>query len=109
MLNFGRYTTLSMNFGVSLAKNGDPVSVAKTGKSTQFFVTGAATLSRTLSRTWSASVGYSRGVTYALGFLEPFYTDSATAGLGGQVVERLFFSLGAGGREGSRSFRKAGH
>ena len=103
VLNFGRYTTLSMNFGVSLAKNGDPVSVAKTGKSTQFFVTGAATLSRTLSRTWSASVGIPRGVTYALGFLEPFYTDSATAGLGGQVVERLFFSLGAGASRGRQN------
>jgi hypothetical protein len=108
VLNFGRYTTLSMNFGVSLAKNGDPVSVAKTGKSTQFFVTGAATLSRTLSRTWSASVGYSRGVTYALGFLEPFYTDSATAGLGGQVVERLFFSLGAGASRGQQIFSEGG-
>ena len=108
VLNFGRYTTLSMNFGVSVAKNGDPVSVAKTGKSTQFFVTGAATLSRSIGRTWSASLGYSRGVTYALGFLEPFYTDSATAGLGGQVVERLYFSLGAGASRGQQIFSEGG-
>jgi hypothetical protein len=108
VLSLGRYTTLSMNFGVSLAKNGDPVSIAKNGKQTQFFVNGAATLSRSLSRTWSASLGYSRGVTYALGFTEPFYTDSATAGLGGQVVDRLFFSLGAGASRGQQIFSEGG-
>ena len=108
VLTFGRSTTLAMNFGVSLAKNGDPVSVAKTGKSTQFFVTGAATLSRSLSRTWTASLGYTRGVNYALGFAEPFYSDSATAGLGGQVVSRLFFSLGAGATRGQQIFSEGG-
>jgi len=108
VLNFGRSTTLAMNVGVSVAKNGDPASVVKNGKSTQFFVTGAATLSHSLSRTWSASLGYSRGVTYALGFAEPFYTDSATAGLGGQVVERLFFSLGAGASRGQQIFSEGG-
>jgi len=108
VLKFGRSTTLSMNFGVTAAKNGDPVSIAKNGKQTQFFVTGAATLSRSLTRTWEASIGYSRGVTYALGFLEPFYTDSATAGLGGQVIDRLFFSLGAGASRGQQIFSEGG-
>src|SRR4029078_8435934 len=66
------------------------------------------TLSRSLTRTWSASVGYSRGVTYALGFLEPFYTDSATPVVGGQLIERLFFSLGAGASRGQQIFSEGG-
>jgi hypothetical protein len=108
VLRFGRDTTLAMNVGLSVAKNGDPASVASTGRSTQFLVTGAATLARSLSRTWSASLGYTRGVSYAVGFTEPFYTDTANAGVSGQVVPRLFFSMGAGASRGQQVFSQDG-
>ncbi len=108
VLRLGRSTTLSLNAGLSIAKNGDPASVARTGKSTQFFVTGAAILNRSLTRSWSTYLGYTRGVSYAVGFTEPLYTDAATAGLGGQVVDRLFFSMGAGASRGQQVFSEGG-
>ena len=106
---FARYYTLSLNVGASIAKNGDPESVAKTGRSTQFLVTGSATLSRSIGRTWEGSLNYNRGVTYMVGFTEPFSGDSASAGLGGPVVQRLFFSLGAGASRSQAVFSQNGY
>ncbi len=105
---FARYYTLSLSVGGSIAKNGDPASVAKTGRSTQFMVTGGATLSRSIARSWATSIGYTRGVSYMVGFPEPFNTDAANAGLGGPVVQRLFFSLGAGASRGQQVFSQDG-
>jgi len=104
----GRATTLNLTVGASIVKNGDPASVVKTGKSTQFFVTGAATLTRALSRTWAASLGYTRGVSYVVGFTEPFNTDAANAGIGGPVISRLFFSMGVGASRGQQVFSQDG-
>jgi hypothetical protein len=108
VLTFARYYTLSMNVGLTAAKNGDPASIAKTGRATQFMVTGGATLSRAIGRTWSASIGYARGVNYVVGFQEPLNTDSATAGIRGPIVPRVFFSLGAGATRGQQVFTGGG-
>jgi hypothetical protein len=103
-LSFGRHYTLSLSVGASLAKNGDPVSVAATGKNTAFSVTGGATLSRSLGRMWGTSIGYARGTSYVVGFHEPMMTDSANAGIGGPLFSRLQFSAGAGASRGQRLF-----
>ena len=68
----GRHTTLSLSVGASIAKNGDPASVAASPK-TAFVVNGAATLSRSLAavgwrwlsaghvvRAWLHRAGYDR-------------------------------------------------
>jgi len=107
-LRFARVYTLSMSVGASIAKNGDAASIVKTGKSTQLGVTGGATLSRPLGRSWDASISYTRGVSYMVGFVEPFNTDAASAGLGGPIVQRLFFSLGAGASRGQQVFSQDG-
>jgi hypothetical protein len=107
-LTFGRYTTLNMTVGASVAKNGDPASVAKTGRATQFVVNGTATLSRSLGRSWAASIGYTRGTNYVVGFPEPVMSDSASAGIGGTVVRRLYFSMGAGASRGQQVFSQDG-
>lgn len=103
-LHFARYYTLSMNAGVGVAKNDDPALVLKTGKNTNFFVTGAATLSRSLGRTWGTSVGYNRGMSYIVGFAEPMITDTASTGIGGPIGERVFVSAGAGASRGTFAF-----
>jgi hypothetical protein len=88
-LSLGRHTTLSLSIGASIMKNGDPVSVATTGKSTAFGVDGTATLGR--------SVGFSDLIT----------TDSANAGIGGPLTSRLQFSAGAGASRGYQVFAES--
>jgi hypothetical protein len=105
---FARHYTLNMSIGAAIAKNGDPASVVKTGRSTAFVLNGSATLSRTIGRSWSASIGYVRGTSYVVGFTEPFSSDTANAGLGGPVVSRLYFSLGAGASRGQMIFSQDG-
>jgi len=107
-LTFARHYTLSLGIGASIAKNGDPVSVATTGKDTIFMVTGAATLSRSIGRTWGASLGYVRGTSYVVGFTEPLMTDSANAGIGGRLTTRLQVSAGAGASRGQQLFSESG-
>jgi hypothetical protein len=107
-LSLGRRTTLGMSIGASLAKNGDPVSVAATGKDTAFVVTGSATLVRSLSRAWAASLGYQRGTSYVVGFTTPVMADSVNAGVGGPLTTRLQFSTGAGASRGQQLFSDSG-
>lgn len=109
MLTFGRHYSLSMAISASLAKNGDPVSVLKTGKSTAFVVNGSATLSRSIGQSWSASLGYARGTYYAVGFREPMTTDSANVGIGGPLATRLHFSAGGGASRGRFLFSDYGN
>ncbi len=108
-ISFARHYTLALNIGTSVARNGDPVSVATTGKSTQFVVTGSATLSRSIGRTWATSIGYTRGTQYVIGFNEPLLTDSANAGIGGPISDRLHFSAGAGASKGQQIFAVTGN
>jgi hypothetical protein len=105
---FARHYTLNLSVGASIAKNGDPASVVKTGRDTALVVNGSATLSRTLGRTWAASIGYVRGTSYVVGFTEPFNTDTANAGIGGPIVSRLYFSLGGGASRGQMVFSQDG-
>jgi hypothetical protein len=104
VLRLGRHTTLGLSIGASIAKNGDPASVASTGRDTAFVVNGAATLSRSIGRTWGASLGYQRGTSYMVGFIEPVMTDAANAGIGGPLSSRLQFSAGAGASRGQQLF-----
>jgi hypothetical protein len=103
---FGR-TTLSLSAGVSVARNGDPVSVATSGKSTAFVVDGSATLSRPLGRSWGTSIGYVRGTNYVVGFREPMTTDAANAGIGGPLFSRLHLSGGVGASRGQQLFSES--
>jgi hypothetical protein len=103
-LTFAKYYQLNFAIGTSIAKNGDPASVLKTGKSTQFMVDGSASLSRSLGRTWNASIGYVRGTSYIVGFLEPVFSDSASVSVGGQLGSRLQTSFGGGASRGQRLF-----
>lgn len=104
VLKLGRHTTLGLSIGVAIAKNGDLASAASTGRNTTLVVNGAATLSRSIGRTWGASLGYLRGTSYVVGFIEPIMTDAANAGIGGPLFSRLQFSAGAGASRGQQLF-----
>jgi hypothetical protein len=107
-IKFARHYTLSLSASASVLKNGDVKSVATTGQNTAFVVNGAAVLSRSIGRTWSATLAYTRGVNYAVGFPVPYNMDAATAGIGGPVVGRLYFSAGAGASRGQQVFSAPG-
>jgi hypothetical protein len=104
----GRHYLLSLGVGTAIAKNGDPKSVALTGKSTAFTVTGNATLSRSLGRRWGTSIGYNRGTSYVVGFAQQMVSDSANAGIGGLIGRRLQISMGAGASRGQMLFGAGG-
>ena len=107
VLNFGRSTTLAMNVGVSVAKNGDPASVVRTA-SRRSFRDGAATqpfpfahlvrLARIFARRdvrWGSPSRFT-----------PIPQPRVSAA---KLSSGFFFSLGAGGSLGaSRSSSKAG-
>ena len=107
-LTFARHYTLSLSIGASVAKNGDPAVVATSGKQTAFIVDGSATLSRSIGRNWGASLGYVRGTSYVVGFLQPITMDSANASIGGALFERLSISAGAGASRGQQLFTESG-
>ena len=100
----GRHYVVSLGVGTAIAKNGDPKSVALTGKSTAFTVTGNATLSRSLGRTWGTAISYNRGTSYVVGFNQQMVSDSANAGIGGPIGPRLDVSMGAGASRGQMLF-----
>ena len=104
----GRHYVLSLSVGAGVAKNGDPKSVALTGKSTAFNITGSATLSRSLGRSWSTSIGYLRGTSYVVGFPQQILSDSANAGIGGPITRRISFSAGGGASRGQQLFAVSG-
>jgi hypothetical protein len=98
-LAFSRRTTLSFSTSTSaLRLNGQ----------THYLLNGAATLSHGFKRSWSASIGYVRGVNYQPGFSVPLISDSVSAGLGGQLATRVKWSSGAGASRGVIGFSGAG-
>ena len=62
---------------------------------TRYRLNGAANLARGFARTWSASIGYTRGTEFVAGFAVPLLSDSVGVGLGGLVAPRLHWTAGA--------------
>lgn len=98
-ISFARHYALSFATGMSAVRQ---------GSETQFRVDGSATLVRSIGRTWGASIGVIRGTEYILGFGQPFFSDSANAGFGGQIAPRLNFSAGGGYMRGQLAFAQSG-
>ena len=98
-ISFKRYYTLSFTTGISAVRR---------ASETQLRLDGSAALVRRIGRTWAASIGAARGTSYVLGFREPLFSDSANAGVGGQIAPRLNFSSGAAYMVGQRAFSDSG-
>jgi hypothetical protein len=80
-LRFDRRTSLSFGSGMAMMRQG---SLGR-----QYVVDGHAVLTRAISRTWSSSLAYSRGVQYLAAYTQPVLADSVSASVGGQLVTRV--------------------
>jgi hypothetical protein len=90
-LSFSRRTSLSFATGSALAFSED-LDQPESELRKHFNVIGNVDLLHELGRTWTARAGYFRGFTFREGFDEPFFSEGATAGIGGLVSRRLSFS-----------------
>ena len=103
-IRIGRYYTLSLGIGTSIARNGS-VHYAEQGQAEyRFLVNGYATLDRSIGRTWNAYASFVQDTQHVLGFTQPIYTSTALAGISGPIAKRLNFSGGAGAARGQQIF-----
>ena len=91
-LSVSRRTKLSFSTGSSILRD---------RQRTYFRVTGDATLTREIARSWLASLNYNRGMGFVERFHEPFFTDSLTIGVNGLIARRLSFQSSAGAVSGN--------
>lgn len=77
-----------------------PDSTIGTSQSLQYAVTGNASLSHRIARTWTAQADYDRGVLFYEGIAQPVLSDAIRASLEGQLSRRMSFSASAGYTKG---------
>jgi hypothetical protein len=83
-LSFSRRTTVGFTAGSAILSRG----TAPTNNSSLFRVVGTGTVSHEMGRTWTLGGSYNRGVQFVEGFTEPFFVDTAHAGLTGLLSRR---------------------
>ena len=91
-LSLSRRTTFSFGTGSAVLDD---------GVETYFNVTGNASLSHQIGRTWEANVVYARGLGTVAGFVEPTFSDSVNANLQGRLNSRLTFTATGGFANGN--------
>ena len=79
-LSLSRRTTFSFGTGSAVLDD---------GTETFFNVTGSASLSHQIGRTWEANVVYARGLGTVAGFVEPTFADSVNANLRGTPEQQV--------------------
>jgi hypothetical protein len=79
-LSLSRKTSASFGFGTTLYDG---------AQGTVYRATGNATLHREIGQTWSASLGYKRGIGFLEGVTEPYFADSARFTLSGLIGNRI--------------------
>ena len=92
-LSFSRRTTVSFSTGTSAARS-------QTSGHLQYRATGSARLTHELGRTWNASASYDRGLRFTDTWLEPLFSDSASAGISGSLNRRVQLQFVARGVRG---------
>ena len=91
-LTVSRRTKLSFSTGSSIVSY---------RRHTLFRLTGTATLTHEIARSWAASLSYDRGMGFIERFREPFFSDSVTLGVNGLIARRLNFRSAAGAVRGN--------
>ena len=91
-LSLTRRTSLAFGTGVSGIRVADD---------TRYFATGNIGLTREISRSWTASVGAARSVSFFQTFGEPVLSDTVHGGVSGLLSRRLSFSASTGWAQGS--------
>jgi hypothetical protein len=79
-LSTSRRTTVSFGSGSSAIDN---------GQETFYTITGNASLSHQIGRSWETNLVYSRGLGVVAGFPEPFFADAVNANLRGRLTNTL--------------------
>ena len=87
-LSFSRRTTLSFGTGSTASRR-------SRNDSMRFRANGSAQLIHEIGRTWSANAAYHRGLQFLESWPEPVFSDSAMAGIGGLVTNRVSAQLTA--------------
>ena len=93
-----RRTTFSFSTNSGVFVGREPATAATDDSfdpQTRLFVGGSADLTHTMGRSWVASTGYRRGVSYEVGFDQPLLSDTALASLSGLITPRLDFNASA--------------
>lgn len=98
-LSISRRTTLTFGTGSSVVANHDR---------TLFRLSGAANLEHEMGRTWTARLGYQRGLRFLDGFADPTYGDSVSATAAGHVSRRVDLSFSAAYSSGQIGLTAAG-
>jgi hypothetical protein len=86
-ISFSRRTTLRFSSGSSL--------VPQAGRM-YYRVTGNASLTHQIARTWTASLRYDRALQFVQALPQPFFSDSITAGMRGNPSRRVDLSFSGG-------------
>jgi hypothetical protein len=95
-LSIARRTTFSFSTGTSMITYPvDADQPAGRGARNRFRLSGAAQLRHEMGRTWTASLGYQRGVQFLEAWPDPLLSDSVTAKVDGSVSRRVQFSASA--------------
>ena len=87
-LSFSRRTTVSFGTGSNAMRR-------SRNEVLRFRVNGNVRLNHEIGRTWMANLTYNRGLQFMETWPEPVYSDSAVAGLGGEISRRVQFQAAA--------------
>lgn len=99
-VGFGYRRPISSSRRTTVAFDGGSALLTSSG-TRAFTVTGDASISRQLNRTWTTTASYQRGVAKVGGLLTPFIQDVVSASLGGLWTRHFGFTAGSGYSRGS--------
>jgi hypothetical protein len=102
-LSVSRRTTFSFSTGSAIL-TGQTQFASPDNQSLYYRFTGEASLRHEIGRTWTAALGYRRGVDWQETFNQPLLSDAATVTFGGLLSRRLRFSSSADYTIGSVGF-----
>jgi hypothetical protein len=85
-LSFSRRTMVSFGTGSSIAQNA--------AGGAQYFLSGQATLSQGIGRSWTAAAAYNRSSIFAQGFRDLLFLDAVSGSVRGQLATRVQLSSG---------------
>jgi hypothetical protein len=105
-LSISRRTTFSFSTG-SAIMSGQTQFAAAQNQGVYYRFTGDANLRHEMGRTWTATLGYRRGVDWQETFGQPLLSDGVTGSVGGLLSRRVRFSSSANYTLGSVGFSGA--
>ena len=101
-LSVSRRTTFSFSTGSAILAG--QTQFTTNDRNIYYRLTGDASLRHEIGRTWTAVLGYRRGVDWRETFNQPFLSDAVTASVEGLISRRIRFSSSADYTLGSVGF-----